>query len=329
SCLESLKDLHPDMEIISWYKFAADHPEMLEDMPGNHPEMLGDIPGDHPEPGELAGRRKVDQDVSVTGQSRRTVKVIDPCSSISEPGMAQAVRSLLEGAGYDIMNQDPDPACCGFGGHIYNAVPALHDTFAQRRIEDIQDTDAIAASYCANCRDILAYKGAEARHVLGMLLGIREEKRKPPELGDRRENRRKVKRYFTCTDPASGDTLYRDASAGEIAEGAGAPGGSDGTEKIPAGKEDTGRGTDVMEIMVSEELIRKMDRELILREQVNDIICQAEETSNKLYDEEDNIFIAHQKMGAVTIWVAYSYAEDQKIMVDNVYCHRMEIREDQ
>ena len=84
-----------------------------------------------------------------------------------------------------------------------------------------------------------------------------------------------------------------------------------------------------MEIMVSEELIRKMDRELILREQVNDIICQAEETSNKLYDEEDNTFIAHQKMGAVTIWVAYSYAEDQKIMVDNVYCHRMEIREDQ
>ena len=312
SCLESLKDLHPDMKIVSWYRFAADHPEMLEDIPKDYPDLgapgdcrkdhpdLGapaDCPKDHPDLGAPADCPKDDQDMTAAGQSRRQVKIIDPCSSISEPGMGQAVRSLLEGTGYDIINQDPDPACCGFGGHIYNAVPALHDTFARRRIEDIKDTDAIAASYCANCRDILAYQGTDARHVLGMLLGIQEEKRMPPELGDRRENRRRVKRYFTCQADAPG--------------------------------KDTERGTDLMEIMISEELIRKMDRDLILREQVAEIICMAEETSNKLYDEEDNIFIAHQKMGAVTIWVTYSYAEDKKIMVENVYCHRMEIREDQ
>ena len=60
--------------------------------------------------------------------------------------MAEDVRTLLRSAGYYVINNEPDPACCGFGGHIYNAVPALHDRFADRRTEDIQGSEIIAAS---------------------------------------------------------------------------------------------------------------------------------------------------------------------------------------
>ena len=243
------------------------------------------------------------------------MKVIDPCSGVSEPEMASSVRKLLSDAGYDIINPEPDPACCGFGGHIYNAVPALHDTFAARRTEDIADTDVIAATYCANCRDILAYRGADARHVLGMLLGISEERRRPPELGIRRENRRIAKKDL----------------AGENALG---------TEEAQVKK--TGKQGGTMEIRIPEKLIDKMDRELILREQAEEIIRDAESTGVKLFDDGDNLYIAHKRFGTVTIWVVYSVYQtvseaadpsekadpEGVITVENVYCHRMEIRED-
>ena len=205
--------------------------------------------------------------------------------------MAECVRELLKLSGYEIINTEADPACCGFGGHIYNAVPELHDTFAQRRIEDISDPDAIAAAYCANCRDILAYRGADARHVLGLILGIDEENRMPPDLSARRSNRRAAKAIL------------------------------EGCSGLQEEEKDT------MEILISEELIRKMDRELILREQVSELIVEAEETGNKLYDEEDNVFIAHKRFGAVTIWAVYSRFGDT-VTVEKVYLHRMEIRED-
>ncbi|MBQ6470300.1 MAG: NAD(P)-binding protein [Lachnospiraceae bacterium] len=288
SCLESMKTLHPDMKILSYYRFMEQHPEM-----SGGKNLSGS--------GKAAGSVKV--------------KVIDPCSGVSEPEMASSVRKLLSDAGYDIINPEPDPACCGFGGHIYNAVPALHDTFAARRTEDIADTDVIAATYCANCRDILAYRGADARHVLGMLLGISEERRRPPELGIRRENRRIAKKDL----------------AGENALG---------TEEAQVKK--TGKQGGTMEIRIPEKLIDKMDRELILREQAEEIIRDAESTGVKLFDDGDNLYIAHKRFGTVTIWVVYSVDQtvseaadpsekadpEGVITVENVYCHRMEIRED-
>ena len=289
SCLQNMKDMHPDMVIQSYYSFAAEHPEILD---LQHRDT-GTYTKAGADEDTYAG---ADAEAAADTVPASRIKVIDPCSSIAESNMAECVRRLLKRSGYEIINKETDPACCGFGGHIYNAVPALHDSFAQRRIDDIKDDDVIAASYCANCRDILAYRGADARHVLGLLLGINEEKRMPPELGARRDNRRMAKSMLTgCPEPAE-----------DKAE--------DKTE-------------DSMEILISEELIRRMDRELILREQISDLITEAEDSGNKLYDEDDNVFIAHKRSGAVTIWAVYSREADS-VTVENVYLHRMDIRED-
>ncbi len=67
---------------------------------------------------------------------------------------------------------------------------------------------------------------------------------------------------------------------------------------------------------------------LLLREQVDEIIREAEATSNKIYDEDDNAFIAHKTFGTVTVWTVYR-REAGKAEVEKVYHHRMEIREDQ
>ena len=82
-----------------------------------------------------------------------------------------------------------------------------------------------------------------------------------------------------------------------------------------------------MEIRISEELIRKMDSELILREQVETLIREAEESGVKIFDEEDNMFIAHRRFGTVTIWAVYSLDGDAADLT-NVYLHRMEVMED-
>ena len=83
-----------------------------------------------------------------------------------------------------------------------------------------------------------------------------------------------------------------------------------------------------MNILIPEKLIDKMDRELILRGQVEELICEAEASDAKIYDEKDDLFIAHKRFGAVTIWAVYSYAPENAISVENVYLHRMDIRED-
>lgn len=220
-----------------------------------------------------------------TGRTR--IRVLDPCAAAGNDGMANAVRQLLRDAGYSLLdgNEQPDPACCGFGGHIYPAAPAVCDTFAKRRVEG--ETE-ICGVYCANCRDAYVHSGADARHVLELILGETKRCAALPELDERRENRRRLRRIFTGQ---------------------------------PEPKEETG-----MKIEIPVQLIDKMDRELILREQVHAVIEEAEETGRKVYDPEQDIYYAHQRFGHATVWAGYQAAEGG-ILVTSVYCHRVEVEE--
>lgn len=252
TCLAQLKSAVPQIQAQSIYTWLEEHP--------------GVIPADgvpRPDP----------------------VRVLDPCASADAPGMQKSVRRLLQDAGYTVENGEVDIGCCGFGGHIYNAVPELYHTFAKRRVEG---KEGILATYCANCRDVFAAKGADARHVLGLLLGLEEAERRPPELDARRENRRALKRYFT------------------------------GEEAVMM--------NDRLSIQIPMALIHKMDQELILREQVDETIRWAEENGEKIVDEEDAMCYAHRRFGSMTLWTAYQRDGD-RVDVANVYAHRVEIRE--
>lgn len=306
SCLSGLKDIDPDMHVISFYRWAAEHPEALPD---------------HGCPDASAAGAVCSRDCC------GTVTVMDPCSSVEEQSMAEDVRALLRCAGFTVANPDPEPGCCGFGGHIYNADPGLYHTFAKRRLDG---TEGCLVTYCANCRDIFAAEGADACHILSLITRPAEASladcdcrtapegspgqeaiagdcgtapdgstgqetapgscsTAPPELGQRRENRRALRRCFTGEEPEEME------------------------EKIT--------------IRIPEEVVRKMDRELVLREQVRDLILEAEESGRKVYDEDDNLYYAHRRFGEVTVWAAY-YRQDDEITISNVYLHRMDIREE-
>ncbi|MCQ2501793.1 MAG: hypothetical protein MJ117_10670, partial [Lachnospiraceae bacterium] len=229
-----------------------------------------------------------------TGDESKAVKkiyVLDPCASASETESQQAVRNLLSYAGYQVENASADVGCCGFGGHIVGAVPELQKQFARHRLED---KEGLLVSYCANCRDVFANEGADARHILGLLLMIPDAKRMPPELDERRENRRKLKRYYMGEDSVTGSNLYMDSEINEI--------------HIPT------------------ELVDKMNREFVLREQVSKTILEAEAERSMILDEGDNLYYAHKRFREITVWVTYS-RQGAIIEVTNLYVHRASIRE--
>ena len=79
-------------------------------------------------------------------------------------------------------------------------------------------------------------------------------------------------------------------------------------------------------IMITEEIQNKMDRLLVLDEEVYETIETAEESGVKVYDRENDQFYAHKMIGNITVWVVYSMEHDL-ITVRDVYRHRIRIKE--
>ena len=65
-------------------------------------------------------------------------------------------------------------------------------------------------------------------------------------------------------------------------------------------------------------------RNLILREDVEHIVTEAEQTGERLFDPNRSVTIAHGRMNTITIWVEYM-ADDALCRVVDLYCHRMTV----
>lgn len=70
---------------------------------------------------------------------------------------------------------------------------------------------------------------------------------------------------------------------------------------------------------------RQMERDLISREEVLQVIQHAEQTGVKLLNEDTQHRIAHSFLGNSTCWVEYAPEEDGTYTVFRVYSHRMRI----
>jgi len=79
-------------------------------------------------------------------------------------------------------------------------------------------------------------------------------------------------------------------------------------------------------IIISESLLKEVCEKRIDISQVEEVISLAEETMDKTYDPESDIYFAHRKIGSVTIWVSYKVGEEE-IEVKSVYAHRLDIEE--
>jgi hypothetical protein len=227
--------------------------------------------------------------------------VFDPCSALPDSQVTEdarlAVRTLLTASGITPAPDDSNPcrkACCGFGGHIY---PANPDVYAQVTEDRVAASPLPYVTYCSNCNDIFRKQGKESVHILDLLFtdAAARQGAAPTVTGIRRGRERlKVLLLREFWDEEAGDSRLH---------------GND-------------RGVSILPI--EDELRQKMDRALILEDDLLAVIAYAKAGDCELLDEETGVFTAHRRIGAVTYWAQYR-DEGDAIRLINAYSHRLVI----
>jgi len=229
--------------------------------------------------------------VSCETLDEKELYIFDPCAAVHDDGAGAAVRNLLLENGQSFSDGEYRK-CCGFGGHIFASNPELYNEIV---LDRVSESDRPYLVYCSNCRDAFAAQGKQCRHVFDVIFGTGNGNRAAPEIADRRRNRRIVKRRLA--------ELFGGENTDE-----------DKTELLP-------------KLMISDELAAKMERELLSAEDVRNIIRNAESTKMKLYDKEDQTYIAHGSVGVYTCWVIYK-EYGAGFRVSDVYTHRLRATEE-
>lgn len=218
----------------------------------------------------------------------------DPCTTRYESGVQDSARNVLSTLGCEIeelpLNRERTE-CCSYGGLMWLANRSLAETVVQRRIAE---HPADYVTYCAMCRDFFADQGKPTLHVLDVLferdLPARAV-RPAPRFSQRHDNRAWLKR-----------TLLADVWE-EIM-------GETQTATVP--------------LHFAEAVAARIDRRLILEEDIREVIGYVERTGNCFRHPNTGHFLAYYKPANVTYWVEYSPAEDG-YTIHNAYSHRMEI----
>ncbi|WP_010259632.1 pyridine nucleotide-disulfide oxidoreductase/dicluster-binding protein [Treponema primitia] len=211
------------------------------------------------------------------------------CGARYDNVIKKRVRGLAAEAGITVEESanDEHSPCCGYGGLMPFANAPASDGHTVTALEQLAgNRDAPLLTYCVNCRDRFRAKGRDARHLLEILY--------PPALpwknptwSLRQENRAKLRR-----------DMLQDFWGVK-------------TEEVS-----------LMELIISEELERKLEGTHILHSDIRAAISRAEAEQTKLLDPKTGHFIASHRPANVTFWVEYS-PEGAGFRVYNAYSHRM------
>ena len=68
----------------------------------------------------------------------------DACAGLREMGIKQQPRTLLNQAGFEILEMNEPETCCGFGGTFCVKYPNISNRMVERKIADIIDSGADA-----------------------------------------------------------------------------------------------------------------------------------------------------------------------------------------
>lgn len=172
------------------------------------------------------------------------------------------------------------------------ANPEVAEKVVRRRIDE---SGADLVAYCAMCRDNFAARGKRTFHLLDLIWGAdgNAAERSAPDYSSRRENRIRVKNRLL-------QEVWNETMLEEM---------------------------DQMRIEISQPLRKLMEQRMILVDDVKQVIRHAEETGEKMLDQESSRWVAHFRPGCVTYWVEYS-AESSGFVVHNAYSHRMLVVEE-
>ncbi len=144
-CLHTLREFRPEIKAVSLYEVMAEK--------GLPERSQGQGPG-------------------------AIFQIHDACGARQAPGIHDAVRRLVEGAGHRYEEMDhcrERTICCGSGG----MVPAVHGALAQKMTEfRLSEAHRDLITYCASCRARFRQAGRPAAHVLELIFNPQWEKAK-------------------------------------------------------------------------------------------------------------------------------------------------------
>lgn len=143
--------------------------------------------------------------------------------------------------------------------------------------------------YCANCRDAFVSKGCGASHILEKVFGLEKADCRAADPTERRANRRKLRAFYTGEEIVEEERRYC--------------------------------------LAIPEEMREKLERMLILEEQVYETLEQAEDTKEKFLDREAGLYYASRRFRNMTVWISYREDQEGGFTLEDVYRHRVEIKE--
>jgi heterodisulfide reductase subunit C len=217
--------------------------------------------------------------------------VFDPCSSRDFPAMQSAVRHLAMKCGSKLEEIDDSgkrARCCGMSGHTFASYPELTQKNMERAAM-LSDSPYIA--YCANCRNLFLKTHKKCAHILDDLFDLAPLE-KAPHIAQMRKNRSQLK-----------TRMLSEVWGENIA---------------PYPQEN-------LSLNIAEDILDKMDKNLISEDEVQEVIKHCEKTGYKLIDKKRGTMLGYLQIGVITYWVEYREdGSDYEIV--NAYCHRMRIK---
>jgi Fe-S oxidoreductase len=216
----------------------------------------------------------------------KDASVFDPCTARDDMSMQDSIRVLTERAGTMTEELDNPNRCCGYGGHMSLANPALYDEITENR-RNAGDKPYIV--YCANCREVFRQKNKECAHILDMIYDIEHEK--DSTLQSQKKNALEVKKR-----------LMKDLT---------------GNDFFPE-KHDW----DNIRLVINPELHDELDRKLIIEDDLKEAIWLANQTGEKFLSD-DGVFQCSMIKSVLTYWVQYRELETGDYEILTAYIHRM------
>jgi Fe-S oxidoreductase len=213
--------------------------------------------------------------------------IFDPCAAREDDAMQQGVRHLAGRAGVKLEELKDPNRCCGYGGHISQANPALYDQITTNRA---QASDKPYIVYCANCRDVFEQKDKECAHILDLVFDL--PRREKQDLQTKRVNSLEVKKQMV--QKLTGETFT--------------------PESHP---------WNGVNLNIPDDLRDDLDRRLIVEDDLKEAIWLAETSGEKFVDEAEGLFQCSMVKPALTYWVQYKPAGENTFEVTSAYSHRM------
>ncbi len=213
--------------------------------------------------------------------------IFDPCAAREDHKMEAGVRKLVQKAGTAIEELCEKNRCCGYGGLMRIANPALYDEIAKNRTEA---SDKPYIVYCANCREVFASRGKECAHVLDMAFGLQSGSH-VPSLQEKRDNSLRVKKELM----KKWDTDFQPET----------------------------HEWDDLVLIIGDELLKSMDKKFISAADLKEAIWMGEKSGDKFYDESDGVCICSMVKPVITYWVQYKKTAQNTYEIFRAYYHRM------